>query len=50
MKGRLMTIRTKGIFVLRQQRKSHGCPNCGGMSSVHNKKCFACDKVERWKA
>ena len=47
----LEVIRAKGIdFFLRQQRKRHGCPHCGGMISVHNWKCFACDKVQRWKA
>jgi hypothetical protein len=47
----LEMIRAQGVeFFLRQQRKRHGCPQCGGMISVHNKKCFTCDKVERWKA
>ena len=47
----LEVIRAKGVeFFLRQQRKRHGCPHCGGMISVHNKQCFACDKVQRWKA
>jgi len=46
----LEVIHTKGIvFFLKQQHKRHGCPNCGGMISVHNKKCFVCDKVTRWK-
>ena len=47
----LETIRKKGVkSFLRQQTRAHGCPTCGGMISIHNKKCFACDKVERWKA
>jgi uncharacterized protein DUF3795 len=47
----LELIRAKGVaFFLRQQHERQGCPNCGGMISVHNRKCFACDKVERWKA
>ena len=47
----LETIRAHGMpAFLKQQHKRHGCPNCGGMISVHNRKCFACDKVTRWKA
>lgn len=47
----LEQIRTKGIHIfLRQERKCHGCQNCGGMISIHNKKCFSCDRVEQWKA
>ena len=47
----LEMIRTKGVaFFLRNQREHHGCPGCGGMISIHNKKCFACEKIERWKA
>lgn len=47
----LETIHAKGTpFFLRQQRKRHGCPNCGGMISIHHQKCFACEKIERWKA
>ena len=47
----LEVIRAKGVeFFLRQQCKRHGCPHCGRMISIHNKQCFACDKVQRWKA
>jgi hypothetical protein len=47
----LELIRDKGIqFFVRQQCKRHSCRNCGGMISVHNKKCFTCDTIERWKA
>ncbi len=47
----LEVIRTKGLQTfLQRERKLHGCPSCGGMISIHNKKCFSCEKVERWKA
>lgn len=47
----LEVIRTKGMdFFLRQECDRHSCDKCGGMISVHNMKCFACEKVERWKA
>ena len=47
----LEEIRAEGVeFFLRQQHERHGCPSCGGMISVHNRKCFACVKVERWNA
>lgn len=45
----LEDIRARGVdSFLRQQRKVQGCPNCDGMISIHNKKCFACDKIGRW--
>jgi hypothetical protein len=47
----LEMIRAQGVAsFLRNQRERHGCPGCGGMISIHNKKCFTCDNVERWKA
>ncbi len=47
----LEVVRAEGVdSFLRRQRKRHACPDCGGMISIHNKKCFACDKVQRWKA
>ncbi len=47
----LETIRTKGLHVfLRRERQRHGCPNCGGMISIHNKKCFACEPIKKWNA
>ncbi len=45
----LEDIRARGVeSFLRQQRKRHGCPGCNGMISIHNQKCFACDKIIRW--
>lgn len=33
-------------FVEEQYGKYH-CPRCGGLISIHNRKCFTCDKVMR---
>ena len=47
----LEDIRAKSIAsFLRKQREKHGCAMCGGMISVHNKKCFVCDTITSWKA
>ena len=32
---------------LEEQRQTHGCPNCGALISVHNRKCFRCAEVTR---
>jgi hypothetical protein len=32
-----------------QQYKKYHCKNCGGLISVHNNKCFKCDKIESWR-
>jgi len=46
----LEEIRARGIETfIRNQQKRHGCATCGGMISVHNKKCFVCDNVTSWK-
>lgn len=34
---------------LRAQLHRNRCAQCGGALSVHNKKCFACDKITSWK-
>lgn len=48
VKDNLERIRKKGAeaFAEEQQRK-YRCPDCGGMISVHNRKCFACDRITR---
>jgi hypothetical protein len=33
-------------FIEKQYEKHH-CSRCGGLISIHNRKCFACDKVTR---
>lgn len=46
----LEEIRDSGIEAfLRAQKKRLNCATCGGRISVHNKKCFACDKITSWK-
>ena len=34
---------------LRTQQQRNRCAQCGGPLSVHNKKCFACEKITSWK-
>lgn len=43
-------IKENGIeeFIKNQYRK-YRCVKCGGLKSVHNKKCFLCEKVTSWK-
>ncbi len=43
----LLEIKNKGIqeFIKNQYRK-YKCPECDGLMSVHNKKCFPCEKIE----
>ena len=46
----LEEIRASGVQAfMREQQKKHGCAACGGMISVHNKKCFACDRIHSLK-
>ncbi len=48
--GNLEEIQDKGITTfLRNQRKRFACPECGRFTSVHNKKCFVCEKVTSWR-
>ncbi len=46
----LEQIRSIGLaeFIAEQSEK-YRCPRCGGLISVHNKKCFKCDKIVSWK-
>ncbi|OYV88333.1 MAG: hypothetical protein B7Z63_00720 [Ignavibacteriae bacterium 37-53-5] len=50
MIANLEEIRSLGLaeFIASQTDK-YKCPRCGGLISVHNKKCFKCDKVVSWK-
>jgi len=34
---------------LEGQRRLFECPKCKGTVSVHNGKCYDCDKIESWK-
>jgi hypothetical protein len=31
----------------RKQYEAFCCSKCGGLISIHNKKCFKCDKISR---
>ena len=32
---------------LEDQYQQHRCPKCGGLISVHNRKCFQCEPITR---
>jgi ribosomal protein L40E len=39
-------IRQLGISqYIEEQYAKHRCSRCGGLISIHNRKCFRCDKV-----
>jgi hypothetical protein len=41
-------IRQVGISqFIEEQYAKHRCSRCGGLISIHNRKCFRCDKVTR---
>ena len=48
MKDNLEFIKKKGIgkFIKEQYRK-YRCSRCGGLISIHNQKCFNCDKITK---
>ena len=48
MKDNLEYIRKKGIsaFIEEQYRK-YRCKKCGGLISIHNRKCFKCDTITK---
>ena len=48
VKDNLENIRKMGVdkFSRKQYEKYH-CPKCGGLISIHNRKCFKCDKIKR---
>jgi len=46
----LEDIRDHGVEAfLRAQDKRFSCVNCGEKVSIHNKKCFVCEKIMSWK-
>jgi predicted RNA-binding Zn-ribbon protein involved in translation (DUF1610 family) len=47
-KDNLEYIKKLGIdkFIDEQYNKYH-CPNCGGLISIHNRKCFKCEAITR---
>jgi|WetSurMetagenome_2_1015567.scaffolds.fasta_scaffold89750_2 hypothetical protein len=48
MKDNLEHIRKNGVsaFVNAQQKK-YRCKKCGGLISIHNRKCFTCDTITK---
>lgn len=48
VKENLAMIQMVGVkeFVKSQQTK-YECPKCGELLSIHNKKCFKCDKITK---
>ncbi len=48
IKDNLAYIRKMGIGeFIEGQYKKYCCPKCGGLISIHNRKCFKCDPVTR---
>lgn len=44
----LKCIKNKGISIfIKEQYKKYHCQKCGGLISIHNRKCFKCDVVTR---
>ena len=32
---------------INEQTKKHQCSKCGGLISIHNRKCFKCDTITK---
>lgn len=48
IKENLESIRQFGIrHFVEEQYEKHHCLRCGGLISIHNRKCFTCDRVTR---
>jgi hypothetical protein len=48
MKDNLECINIMGINnFIDEQYKKYSCAKCGGLISIHNRKCFKCDTVTR---
>lgn len=48
VKDNLESINTIGIEQFtEQQYAKYRCSNCGGLISIHNRKCFKCDTITR---
>ena len=48
IKDNLNSIKNKGINkFIDEQYKKYRCPKCGGLISIHNRKCFKCDTISR---
>ena len=48
VKENLENIKSIGISkFIEEQYKRYNCPKCGGLISIHNRKCFNCDTISR---
>ncbi|MGE5174651.1 MAG: DUF3795 domain-containing protein [Betaproteobacteria bacterium] len=48
MKDNLEYIEKMGVGkFIEEQYKKHRCPKCGGLISIHNRKCFNCDVITK---
>ena len=48
VKENLESIKNQGIEkFLEDQYQKHHCQRCGGLISIHNRKCFKCDTITR---
>ena len=48
VKSNLEYIRKNGIDkFINEQYEKYRCRHCGGVISIHNRKCFKCDKVTK---
>ncbi len=48
MKDNLQSIKEKGISqFLKEQYQKYRCSKCGGLISIHNRKCFTCDTITK---
>jgi Protein of unknown function (DUF3795) len=46
----LCSIKANGIeATLAGQREKHRCSRCGGVTCIHNGKCYHCDEVKSWR-
>ena len=48
VKENLEFIKEMGICkFIQEQFNKYSCENCGGLISIHNRKCFKCDTIKR---
>jgi hypothetical protein len=48
LKENLAFIKSKGIGkFIEEQYKKYRCSRCGGLISIHNRKCFHCDTITK---
>jgi len=48
VKKNLSDIQKRGVDkFIEEQYKKYNCSNCGGLVSIHNRKCFKCEEVTK---